>query len=85
MVGALCGDEVSGLAGITPLRDVLNDCLRTPGAIGLGGVKPACSAQMQDSLTGRCRHRVDGGQRTGALCNYDGLQGKDSFLHALGA
>ncbi|MCX2532667.1 valine--pyruvate transaminase [Plesiomonas shigelloides] len=82
---SLFGDKFTRQAGITQLMDDLNDGLRTPGAIMLGGGNPARIPQMQDYFTERCRHLLDSGELTDALCNYDGPQGKDSFLHALAA
>ncbi|MCX9457822.1 valine--pyruvate transaminase, partial [Vibrio cholerae] len=44
---SLFGDKFTRQAGITQLMDDLNDGLRTPGAIMLGGGNPARIPQMQ--------------------------------------
>lgn len=63
--------------------DDLNDGLRTPGAIMLGGGNPAKIPQMTDYFTQLCADMLREGKLTDALCNYDGPQGKDALLQAL--
>ncbi|GAB7261299.1 valine--pyruvate transaminase [Dickeya ananatis] len=77
------GNKFTRHAGITQLMDDLNDGLRTPGAIMLGGGNPAHIPAMDDYFQQLCRDLLDQGKLTDALCNYDGPQGKDVLLHSL--
>lgn len=61
----------------------LNEGLRTPGAIMLGGGNPARIPQMEAHFQTLCQQMLEEGELTAALCNYDGPQGKDALLQAL--
>ncbi|MGF1726501.1 valine--pyruvate transaminase [Photobacterium nomapromontoriensis] len=77
------GDKFARYSGITQLMDDLNDGLRTPGAIMLGGGNPAQIPEMVTYFNQLCGDMAATGELTLALTNYDGPQGKDTFLHAL--
>ncbi|GHA61918.1 valine--pyruvate transaminase [Photobacterium aphoticum] len=79
------GDKFARYSAITQLMDDLNDGLRTPNAIMLGGGNPAQIPEMVDYFTALCREMADSGELTQALTNYDGPQGKDTFLQSLAA
>lgn len=57
----------------------LNDGLRTPGAIMLGGGNPAQIPEMQNYFQSLLADMLENGKATDALCNYDGPQGKPSY------
>lgn len=63
----------------------LNDGLRTPGAIMLGGGNPAQIPQMQEYFQSLLAEMLENGKVTDALCNYDGPQGKTELLAELAA
>lgn len=77
------GNKFTRLSGITQLMSDLNEGLRTPGAIMLGGGNPAKITEMQDYFAQLCADLLAEGKLTDALCNYDGPQGKNTFLTAL--
>lgn len=77
------GSKFTRFSGITQLMSDLNDGLRTPGAIMLGGGNPAQIPAMQRYFEGLCADLLKEGKLTESLCNYDGPQGKDAFLNAL--
>jgi valine--pyruvate aminotransferase len=78
MTFSLFGDKFTRYAGITRLMDDLNEGLRTPGAIMLGGGNPAQIPEMESYFKQLCQDMLDQGKLTEALCNYDGPQGKDA-------
>ncbi len=80
---SLFGDKFTRYAGITRLMDDLNDGLRTPGSIMLGGGNPAHIPEMDTYFQQLCQEMLTEGKLTEALCNYDGPQGKDLLLKAL--
>lgn len=63
--------------------DDMNEGLRTPGAVMLGGGNPAQIPEMQDYFQDLLADMLVQGKLTEALCNYDGPQGKDTLRHAL--
>ena len=77
------GEKFNRYSGITRLMDDLNEGLRTPGAIMLGGGNPAAIPAMQDYFHKATAEMLENGELVSALGNYDGPQGKDSFLKAL--
>lgn len=77
------GEKFNQYSGITQLMDDLNDGLRTPGAIMLGGGNPAAIPAMLDYFHNTCQELLDSGELVASLANYDGPQGKDSFIKAL--
>ncbi len=80
MTFSLFGDKFTRHSGITRLMEDLNDGLRTPGAIMLGGGNPAKIPAMEDYFQGLLAEMLANGKVTDALCNYDGPQGKNDFL-----
>ncbi|HKM98182.1 MAG TPA: valine--pyruvate transaminase [Buttiauxella sp.] len=83
MTFSLFGDKFTRHAGITRLMEDLNDGLRTPGAIMLGGGNPAQIPAMNDYFQELLADMLANGKMTDALCNYDGPQGKSELLDAL--
>lgn len=77
------GDKFTRYSAITRLMDDLNDGLRTPGAIMLGGGNPARIAPLEAYFTDLCQTLLHEGVLGEALCNYDGPQGKNDLLEAL--
>ncbi|OLQ94882.1 valine--pyruvate transaminase [Vibrio ponticus] len=77
------GEKFNQYSGITQLMDDLNDGLRTPGAIMLGGGNPAAIPAMLDYFHQASEKMLANGELVAALANYDGPQGKDSFVKAL--
>lgn len=77
------GEKFNQYSGITQLMDDLNDGLRTPGAIMLGGGNPAAIPAMLDYFHQASEEMLASGELIAALTNYDGPQGKDAFIKAL--
>ncbi|KII78956.1 valine--pyruvate transaminase [Vibrio renipiscarius] len=77
------GEKFNQYSGITQLMDDLNDGLRTPGAIMLGGGNPAAIPAMLDYFHQASNEMLANGELIAALANYDGPQGKDAFVKAL--
>ncbi|MFW1535536.1 valine--pyruvate transaminase [Vibrio parahaemolyticus] len=77
------GEKFNQYSGITQLMDDLNDGLRTPGAIMLGGGNPAAIPAMLDYFHQASEEMIASGELVAALTNYDGPQGKDVFVKAL--
>jgi valine--pyruvate aminotransferase len=83
MTFSLFGDKFTRHSGITRLMEDLNDGLRTPGAIMLGGGNPAQIPEMNDYFQTLLAQMLESGKATDALCNYDGPQGKTELLALL--
>jgi len=83
MTFSLFGDKFTRHSGITRLMEDLNDGLRTPGAIMLGGGNPAQIPEMNAYFQTLLADMLENGKATDALCNYDGPQGKTELLAAL--
>lgn len=83
MTFSLFGDKFTRHSGITRLMEDLNDGLRTPGAIMLGGGNPAQIPEMQNYFQSLLTDMLANGKATDALCNYDGPQGKTELLSEL--
>ncbi len=77
------GEKFNQYSGITQLMDDLNDGLRTPGAIMLGGGNPAPIPAMLDYFRQASEAMLANGELVAALTNYDGPQGNDRFVSAL--
>lgn len=77
------GEKFTQHSGITQLMDDLNDGLRTPGAIMLGGGNPAAIPAMLDYFHQAGSEMLANGKLVEAMTNYDGPQGKDAFVKAL--
>ncbi|MBS9422731.1 valine--pyruvate transaminase [Photorhabdus caribbeanensis] len=83
MIFSQFGNKFTQDAGITRLMNDLNQGLRTPGAIMLGGGNPAHIPEMDDYFQQLLTEMVANGRLTDTLCNYDGPQGKDTLIQAL--
>ena len=77
------GEKFNRYSGITQLMDDLNDGLRTPGAIMLGGGNPAAISEMLDYFRLTTEEMLADGSLLAGMTNYDGPQGKDVFISAL--
>lgn len=77
------GEKFNRYSGITQLMDDLNEGLQTPGAIMLGGGNPAKIPAMLDYFHQACSDMLAQGALIDAITNYDGPQGKTSFIEAL--
>lgn len=77
------GDKFARYSGITQLMDDLNDGLRNPDAIMLGGGNPAQIPFMVDYFNDIAKEMVSTGELAAAMTNYDGPQGKNTFITAL--
>lgn len=77
------GEKFNRYSGITQLMDDLNDGLRTPGAIMLGGGNPAAIPAMTDYFHQTSADMLSNGELIAAIANYDGPQGKDCFIKSL--
>ncbi|EOG7789940.1 valine--pyruvate transaminase [Vibrio fluvialis] len=77
------GEKFNRYSGITQLMDDLNDGLRTPGAIMLGGGNPAAIPEMLDYFKLTSEEMLADGSLIAAMTNYDGPQGKDILVKAL--
>ncbi|WCE29757.1 valine--pyruvate transaminase [Vibrio sp. SCSIO 43137] len=77
------GEKFNRYSGITQLMDDLNEGLRTPGAIMLGGGNPAAIPEMLDYFHQASSDMLNSGKLVEAMANYDGPQGKDAFVKSL--
>ncbi|MBL4288044.1 valine--pyruvate transaminase [Vibrio fluvialis] len=77
------GEKFNRYSGITQLMDDLNDGLRTPGAIMLGGGNPAAIPEILDYFKLTSEEMLADGSLIAAMTNYDGPQGKDVLVKAL--
>jgi valine--pyruvate aminotransferase len=77
------GEKFNRYSGITQLMDDLNEGLRTPGAIMLGGGNPAAIPEMLNYFSSASQKMLDDGSLIAAMTNYDGPQGKTTFISAL--
>ena len=83
MTFSVFGDKFTRSTGISRLMGDMNEGLRTPGAVMLGGGNPAQIPEMQDYFQTLFTEMLSEGKLTEALCNYDGPQGKDVLRHSL--
>lgn len=77
------GNKFARYSGITQLMDDLNDGLRNPEAIMLGGGNPAQIPAMVEYFTQLNNSLNQSGELAAAMTNYDGPQGKNTFINAL--
>jgi valine--pyruvate aminotransferase len=77
------GEKFNRYSGITQLMDDLNEGLNTPGAIMLGGGNPAAIPTMVDYFQTASQAMLNNGELIAAMTNYDGPQGKSTFIHSL--
>ena len=83
MTFSLFGKKFTRHSGISQLMDDMNDGLRSPDAIMLGGGNPAAIPAMDSYFQSLCQSMLEQGSLCEALCNYDGPLGKDALLNAL--
>ena len=79
------GEKFNRYSGITQLMDDLNDGLRTPGAIMLGGGNPAAIPEMLEYFRQTSEEMLQSGELIASMTNYDGPQGKNTFIKSLAA
>ncbi len=77
------GDRFNRFSGITQLMDDLNEGLLREDVVMLGGGNPAAIKQVQIEVNSILQQQLNSGELMNAIANYDGPQGKDSFLDAL--
>ncbi|MGR7919514.1 valine--pyruvate transaminase [Zobellella denitrificans] len=77
------GQKFSRHAGITQLMDDLNQGLTAPNTIMLGGGNPAAIPEVLAYLDQQAQQLLKTGELLKAIANYDGPQGKDTFIRAL--
>jgi len=81
---SIFGNKFTQHSGITELMDDLNAGVQGGDDIlMLGGGNPASIPAIQDRLTGLMQQLLDEGNLINTLSNYDGPQGKNSFIDAL--
>ncbi|PKH23635.1 valine--pyruvate transaminase [Enterobacterales bacterium CwR94] len=79
------GDKFTRHTGIARLMEDMNQGLRTPGAVMLGGGNPAQIPAMNEYFHQLLQEMHDEGKLADALCNYDGPQGKNTLREAMAA
>jgi valine--pyruvate aminotransferase len=80
------GNKFTRHAGITQLMDDLNEGIRGGDDIlMLGGGNPAAIPEIEQLFKQKLTELNESGALIDALGNYDGPQGKDTFLSALAA
>lgn len=79
------GQKFAQHSGIARLMQDLNEGIRTPGAVMLGGGNPAHIPEMDNYFRQLLKEMTENGTLSDAVCNYDGPQGKDATLQALAA
>ncbi|WP_372883106.1 valine--pyruvate transaminase [Psychromonas sp.] len=81
---SIFGNKFTQHSGITELMDDLNEGIRGGDDIlMLGGGNPAAIPEIQQRLTELMQELLTQGKLTNTLANYDGPQGKNSFINAL--
>ncbi len=81
---SIFGNKFTQHSGITELMDDLNAGIQGGDEIlMLGGGNPASIPEVEDRLTILLQHLLDEGNLMNTLANYDGPQGKTSFIDAL--
>jgi valine--pyruvate aminotransferase len=77
------GKRYQGYSGITHLMDDLSEGLAQPGVVMLGGGNPAAIPEVKALLGQTISKLHAAGKLVDTLSNYDGPQGKTSFLETL--
>ncbi|ART80520.1 valine--pyruvate transaminase [Oceanisphaera avium] len=77
------GQKFTRHAGITQLMDDLNQGLTTPDTIMLGGGNPAAIPKVLAYLEQQAQALIKNGDLIKAMANYDGPQGKNTYINAL--
>lgn len=81
---SIFGNKFTQHSGITELMDDLNEGVQGGDDIlMLGGGNPASIPAIQGRLQSLMQQLLDEGKLLNTLGNYDGPQGKDSFIQAL--
>ncbi|MCG6201754.1 valine--pyruvate transaminase [Psychromonas antarctica] len=81
---SIFGNKFTQHSGITELMDDLNEGVQGGDDIlMLGGGNPATIADIQTRLTELMQQLLTEGKLINTLANYDGPQGKNSFIEAL--
>ncbi len=81
---SIFGNKFTQHSGITELMDDLNEGIQGGDDIlMLGGGNPATIPEIQTRLTALLQELLNAGKLTRTLSNYDGPQGKDSFINAI--
>ncbi|SPP31795.1 Valine--pyruvate aminotransferase [Arsenophonus endosymbiont of Aleurodicus floccissimus] len=83
MIHSQFGKKFSSSSSISLLMKDLNEGLRKPDVIMLGGGNPAHIPEMDQYFQQLLIEMAKNGQLNEALSNYDGPQGKDALLEAL--
>ena len=81
MTFSLFGDKFTRHSGITLLMEDLNDGLRTPGAIMLGGGNPAQIPEMQDYFQTLLTDMLESGKATDAPVKLRRSTGENGATH----
>lgn len=77
------GEKFTQQSGISELMSDLNDGLKNPDAIMLGGGNPAAIPEMVELFKAITDEQLQNGKLLQAMLNYDGPQGHDGFRQAL--
>ena len=77
------GERFRGYSGITHLMDDLSEGLAQPGVVMLGGGNPASIPEVKAVIQRILDELQQSGDLLETLANYDGPQGKTSFLETL--
>lgn len=77
------GERFRGYSGITHLMDDLSEGLAQPGVVMLGGGNPAEIPEVKAVLETVITQLQQSGKLIATLANYDGPQGKTSFIETL--
>ena len=81
---SIFGNKFTQHSGITELMDDLNEGVKGGDDIlMLGGGNPAAIPEVQERLQALMQQLLDEGKLLDTLANYDGPQGKNSFINAL--
>lgn len=80
---SLYGDRYCQNSGVTQLMDDLNEGLLNDDVVMLGGGNPASLPGVKSLVEEIIQQQLDSGEMMKAIANYDGPQGKDSFIDAL--
>lgn len=81
---SIFGNKFTQHSGITELMDDLNAGVQGGGDIlMLGGGNPASIPEIHERLTELMQQLLNEGNLLNTLANYDGPQGKNSFINAL--
>lgn len=81
---SIFGNKFTQHSGITELMDDLNQGIQGGDDIlMLGGGNPAAIPEIEKRLTELMQELLDQGKLVNTLANYDGPQGKNSFIDAL--